>query len=243
MPGRCCRASGPGSAGCSRRRHLHARAAGGGARRHAADRGAVPADRGRLHGARAHQAGGRAALSLARAEEGRLFHRQRAALARRHHPGAGCAGGVDAAVAHSAAGADPSAADLGLAHLPRDELRRAGRARQPRGARRAAARAPAAAAADRRAVRLPGRGAQHRLGLGPAVRRRLLRAGADRHLDLHTGLRLFGALVRALLPRRARAVAGPARGGRGVGRQQACRRTAPSRLEANKAALSQWGSP
>ena len=53
------------------------------------------------------------------------------------------------------------------------------------------------------AVRLPGRRAEHRLGLGPAVRRRLLRAGAARDLDLHAGVRVLGALVRALLPRRA----------------------------------------
>jgi hypothetical protein len=47
-----------------------------------------------------------------------------------HRAGAGGAGAVAAAVAGAAADPGRAAADLGLAHLPRDELRRAGRPRQ-----------------------------------------------------------------------------------------------------------------
>ena len=57
-----------------------------------------------------------------------------------------------AALAGAAAGADPAAADLGLADLPRDEFRRAGRARQREERARAAAPAPLAAARHRRAA-------------------------------------------------------------------------------------------
>ena len=77
---------------------------------------------------------------------------------------------------------------------------------------RAAARAPLAAARHRRAVAATW--ARRRAASG---RRALLfaaafaRAGAGRDLDLHAGVRVLGALVRALLPRRAGAAARAAR--------------------------------
>ena len=109
-----------------------------------------------------------------------------------------------AALAHAAAGAGGAAADLGLAHLSRDALRRAGRARQPRRAPRADARAhrwPLLGMGVRR--RLPRRGAVAALGDERADAG--LRADADPGLDLalHAGVRVLGALVRALPARRA----------------------------------------
>ena len=53
-----------------------------------------------------------------------------------------------------------------------------------------------------------GRGAQHRLGVGRAVRRGLRRPGSGGDLDLHAGVRVRVALVLALLPGGAGTAAG-----------------------------------
>src|SRR3990167_5690582 len=94
------------------------------------DRGAVGAAGGLADDAGHRQPGGHAALSGAAAQAGRRLVHQHQLVADLHRAGVAGAGDQRAAVVHPAAGAGGAAADLGLAQLPRDELRRAGRARQ-----------------------------------------------------------------------------------------------------------------
>jgi hypothetical protein len=86
--------------------------------------------------------------------------------------GAGGAGGVHSAVAGSAAGAGAAAVDLGLAHLPRDGLRCAGRPCQRAGARGNVPPPSRVAAGHGRGHGVPGRGAQRGVGLGRGCLRR-----------------------------------------------------------------------
>src|SRR5258705_439171 len=120
---------------------------------------------------------------------------------------AGRAAGVGPAVVRAAAGADPAAADLGLADLQGDELRRAVGTREPRGARRADPPPPHDPARHGRADRLPRRGAVGRLGFRRARDRVRAGAGAGRGVDLHARGRVLGAVVRALRARRAASAA------------------------------------
>ena len=119
-------------------------------------------------------------------------------VARLDRAGAGGAGRLGSAVADPAAGAGAAAADLGLAHLPRDGLRRAGRARQRGASAGTAAPAPlqaAAAWASSAATWVP-----RRAWCGPRGRLRggVRGPGAGGDLDLHLVFAFSCALVRCI---------------------------------------------
>ena len=136
----------------------------------------VAAGRRRADDAGPGQAGGRAALpALERSQGGSLLASIGWSLGV-HAAGARRAGDLAAAVADPAAGAGAAAADLGLAHLPRDDLRCAGRPCERRRAPRAVAPPPRAAAGHRRrSAAISARRPACVWASGRAVRRRVRR--------------------------------------------------------------------
>lgn len=166
-----------------------------------ADRAA--ADRDDLDAGR-DQASGEPAVRRARREARRHLLRQRGQFARRGAGRRRAARRDDPAVADSAVLRAAAAGDLGLAHLSRDDLRRARAAREPRRAPRARAAPPLAADRHRRRDRPARHRADFRVGVvglddgAVSVRR----GGHDLGLRFHS--RFLGAVVRALLPARAR---------------------------------------
>lgn len=143
-----------------------------------------------------------AAVSATGAQEGRFDIRERALVGAVHRRRAAGAGGVVSLVADSCLWCWCCAASgSGVAHLSCDELLT--RSPNMRARRSDRPRAPSPQPARHwRGLRFSGRRAQSGVGLGGHVRGGVSGADSGRHLDLHTGVRVFlaGSRITALRP-------------------------------------------